>query len=239
MFTKEEFVNQTLRTKTGERLKILSVEGESLGELIIKTDNKKMYQLLVAYRSGFLRFENDSYNQLFQNYAESKDAEEQEIQRREEENLKRLAEQRRLEEEGMSDAIDSFRGKFAFLSNFHDCPVTYDGFTYRNNEAAFQAQKDLSRRDEFVDLNPTMAKRLGRKVVLRPDWERVKDDIMEEIVRCKFTQNPGLKEKLLETGERLLIEGNNWNDTYWGMCRGKGRNRLGMILMKIRKELRD
>lgn len=234
---KEDFINQTLISKSGERLKIVSAEGDNLEDLIIQTDNKKMYKLLTAYQSGFLRFEDNSINQLLQKHLQEKEEKKQRILKQEEKFLASLAEQSRLEEERLRDAIDSFRGEYAFLSNFYDCSISYNGHVYRNNEAAFQAQKDLSRSAEFTLLNPTMAKRLGRKVSLRSDWERVKLGIMEEIVRCKFTQHPELKVKLLATGERLLIEGNTWNDTFWGVCKGKGKNNLGKILMKIRKEL--
>ena len=90
--------------------------------------------------------------------------------------------------------IDSFRGKYFFLSNFFPAPVTYQGLTYQNNEAAFQAQKTLSQEQKivFTSLAPSDAKRRGRHVRLRQDWESVKDGIMEEIVRAKFTQNPKL-----------------------------------------------
>lgn len=67
----------------------------------------------------------------------------------------------------------------------------------------------------------------------------MKDGIMEEIVRAKFTQNQELKAQLLSTGDAILIEGNTWNDRYWGVDvrSGVGKNHLGKILMKIRLEL--
>jgi len=137
--------------------------------------------------------------------------------------------------------IDNFRGKYFFLSNFFPAEVTFEGITYQNNEAAFQAQKifDNEGKRAFADLQPKDAKRRGRHVRLRQDWEDVKDGIMEEIVRAKFTQNPKLKEQLLSTGNAQLIEGNTWNDWYWGvdMKSGAGKNHLGKILMKIREEL--
>ena len=135
--------------------------------------------------------------------------------------------------------INNFRGEYRFLSNFFPAPVTYRGLTYKNNEAAFQAQKDLSRLKEFTQLDPSAAKRLGRRVRLRSDWEEVKLDIMEDIVRAKFTQNQDLAQKLLNTYPQQLVEGNNWNDTFWGVCRGKGNNALGLILMVIRNELQN
>ena len=134
-------------------------------------------------------------------------------------------------------AIDEFRGKYFFLSNFYNVRVTYNGFTYLNNEAAFQAQKDPGRVREFLNLNPSEAKRLGRRVKLRADWEDVKDDIMAEIVENKFTQNKDLMQKLLDTKNEELIEGNTWNNKYWGVCNGKGKNILGKILMNLRANI--
>lgn len=137
--------------------------------------------------------------------------------------------------------IREFRGDYFFLSNFYEAPVTFQGLTYGSNEAAFQAQKclDLTERAEFTALRPSDAKRRGRRVCLRPDWETVKVELMEQIVRAKFTQNEDLKAMLLATGDALLEEGNNWNDTFWGVHKsnGRGQNHLGRILMKIRAEL--
>ena len=134
--------------------------------------------------------------------------------------------------------INEFKGEYYFLSNFYNTPVEYNGLKYLNNEAAFHAQKDLSRAEEFVNLPPNLAKRLGRKVNLRKDWEDVKVDIMYEINVAKFTQNEDLKEMLLKTGSAKLIEGNTWHDTFWGVCNGEGRNELGKILERVRSELR-
>lgn len=136
--------------------------------------------------------------------------------------------------------INSFRGKYFFLSNFYECTVTFDGITYMNNEAAFQAQKcvDKKDREQFSALDPSKAKRLGRRVELRKDWESVKIDVMTEIVRAKFTQNDDLKYLLLATGDEPLEEGNDWGDRIWGTVNGVGANNLGKILMKIRDELK-
>lgn len=87
-------------------------------------------------------------------------------------------------------------------------------------------------------LDPSSAKRKGRHVQLRHDWEKVKFDIMYEICKAKFSQNAELKDKLLATGDEYLEEGNTWGDRIWGTVNGKGQNNLGKILMRVREELR-
>ena len=138
--------------------------------------------------------------------------------------------------------INEFRGKYFFLSNFYEVPVTYRGITYRNNEAAFQAQK-VSSEDErktFSALNPSEAKKKGRHVTLRKDvdWDSVKTTYMYEICLAKFSQNEELKNRLLATGDKHLEEGNTWGDRIWGTVNGVGENRLGKILMRVREELK-
>lgn len=136
--------------------------------------------------------------------------------------------------------INEFRGKYYFLSNFFEAPVTYEGITYGNNEAAFQAAKvtDTTVKEKFSNLDPSSAKRKGRHVQLRHGWDRIKFNIMYEIVKAKFEQNSELREKLLETGDSHLEEGNTWGDRIWGTVSGKGQNNLGKILMRVREELK-
>lgn len=133
--------------------------------------------------------------------------------------------------------IREFQGKYRFLSNFYEVPVKYKGVVYNNNEAAFQAQKCPGRESEFTSITPSEAKRLGRKVPLRKDWEQIKEQVMYEICVAKFTQNPDLMSQLLQT-EGELEEGNYWHDTVWGvdLKTGFGKNKLGKILMRIREE---
>lgn len=135
--------------------------------------------------------------------------------------------------------IKEFRGKYYFLSNFSESKIELNGITFLNGEAAFHSFKDIQRQSEFSDLDPSLAKKKGRHVKLRGDWEEVKDDIMYQVVKAKFTQNEDLKQKLMSTGEEYLEEGNTWGDTYWGVCRGRGKNTLGKILMRVRDELSE
>lgn len=138
----------------------------------------------------------------------------------------------------MDKAITIFKGDYFFLSNFYVAPVVYQGIRFENNEAAFQAAKCPERMHDFCGLNPQRAKRLGRRVELRPDWEAVKYDVMYQVCKAKFTQNPDLRNKLLATGDAELVEGNTWGDQVWGVCKGVGENNLGKTLMLVRSELR-
>lgn len=135
----------------------------------------------------------------------------------------------------------TFRGKYGFLSNMYSVDFEWDGRTYHSSEAAFQSAKSLNpaERDRFTEMSGVTAKREGKKVSLRADWEDVKEDLMEEILMAKFSQNPDIARQLIDTGDMELVEGNRWHDTYWGVdvFTGKGENRLGKLLMKVRAAL--
>lgn len=142
--------------------------------------------------------------------------------------------------------ISSFTDEYAFLSNFFETTVVFERVMYTSAEAAYQAAKttDLEARKEFVFLSPGQAKRLGRALKLRPDWEIIKEDVMYEILRSKFNMRKDLKQMLLDTGDEYLEEGNTWHDNCWGNCSCPGcadipgANRLGKLLMRLREELR-
>jgi len=134
--------------------------------------------------------------------------------------------------------IDSFTGENYFLSNSSHSKIRMNGLTFNNGEAAFQSHKDPSRAAEFVGLNPSAARKLGRSVKLREDWEEVKDHIMYQVTVAKFSQNLHLKKRLLATGDKDLVAGNDWNDKYWGVYNGEGKNMLGRILMLTREYLK-
>lgn len=137
--------------------------------------------------------------------------------------------------------IDSFADEHDFLSNFHPCEVLFDGVLWRSVEHAYQAAKTNRAKERtaiFGAVSPAKAKRLGKKVSLRPDWDSVKVGIMEQLVRDKFARNPDLALRLLNTGDARLVEGNTWGDKFWGTVDGHGKNKLGEILMLVRSELR-
>ena len=139
-------------------------------------------------------------------------------------------------------AISQFRGEFRFLSNFFPATVVMEGLRFTDTEAAFQSQKEPEKAHMFEGLDPATTKAMGRKANLREEWDEVKNDVMRRVVRLKFEQNTDLRKRLIDTGDAVLIEGNNWHDNYWGACtcegceRKKGKNMLGNILMELRSE---
>ncbi len=138
--------------------------------------------------------------------------------------------------------VNSFTGEYEFLSNFYEgAPIEmFDGLVYKTTEHAYQAHKthNMEERKRVAAMStPGKAKRAGKHVWLRDDWEDVKISIMEGIVQKKFLTHFDLKDKLLATGNAHLIEGNTWNDPFWGVYKGQGTNHLGQILMKIRNNL--
>jgi len=141
----------------------------------------------------------------------------------------------------VQEAVVSFRDKYRFLSNMSPSSITIEGIRYPTVEHAFQAAKttDKELRKKIARAaNPAEAKRMGRELTLRSDWNDIRVKAMEYILRKKF-EDPKLLKQLLETGERELIEGNTWGDKFWGQVDGEGANNLGKLLMKIRKELME
>lgn len=129
--------------------------------------------------------------------------------------------------------IDSFSGEYRWLSNFwiHD---TVNGLSV---EHLYQAAKATTM-DDYLNVlacrTPGAAKRMGKEIVCRSDWDDVRLTLMEHFLREKFVWNTTLAVKLRETSHCLLVEGNHWGDTFWGVCDGKGENHLGKLLMNIR-----
>ena len=156
--------------------------------------------------------------------------------------------------------IDTFRNEYDFLSNFFGASLIWKMQTFSTSEHAYQWEKTdnpiekesilfnrgqhLSGKGSFlIPTTPGQAKRKGDLVTLRDDWEDVRLDIMYEILKAKFTQNWDLRQKLVNTGDALLIEGNTWCDNFWGQCtcekcqKKEKLNVLGKLLMRLRTEL--
>ena len=146
--------------------------------------------------------------------------------------------------------IDNFRLEYDFLSNFFLHPIIYKNKLWQTTEAAFQAMKtDNEDFQEQIRIakHPAVAKKMGKCVPIRKDWEDVKESIMKEVCTVKFSE-PKMAKALLDTGNAYLIEGTTWHDNLYGICVLKGcwrceskigKNILGKILMEIRKEILD
>ena len=143
--------------------------------------------------------------------------------------------------------IDDFRGDYAFLSNFFESPLWYRGKLWPTVEHAFQAAKMVKKEDEqkiYEAKTPGEAKRLGRTGEMIWDWDANRINVMRKLLQRKFLSNPVLLQKLLNTGDKELIEGNTWHDNYWGDCtcskcaNKNGNNMLGKQLMEIRNNVR-
>lgn len=137
--------------------------------------------------------------------------------------------------------IDKFGGEYSFLSNFYPHEFEYQGITWPTAEHAYQASKAKMENKAGVTRlilatkNPGSVKAFGKKIELREDWEDVKLHVMKEILRYKFSSDY-MSEKLMSTNGFDLVEGNTWGDTYWGVCRGVGKNYLGKLIMTIRQD---
>ncbi len=139
--------------------------------------------------------------------------------------------------------IDSFTlaSGHAFLSNFYPSTIWVEGKSWPTVEHAYQAYKTLNEESRELirkSKDPAIAKKLGRGIEMRPDWDAMKEGLMRDFVRKKF-ESPFLADLLLKTGDAELIHNNTWNDRVWGVCRGSGANLLGKILMEVRQELKN
>jgi ribA/ribD-fused uncharacterized protein len=140
----------------------------------------------------------------------------------------------------LASPITAFQGEYRWLSNFWPALVLLDDVAYPTVEHAYQAAKTVDD-DERAAIRAMMrtgqAKRAGRKVTLRPDWDAVKESIMLDLLRQKFAGPLGVQ--LAATGDAELIESNWWGDTFWGVCGGRGENRLGKLIMQVRSEIAE
>jgi ribA/ribD-fused uncharacterized protein len=136
--------------------------------------------------------------------------------------------------------ICGFQGEYLFLSNFFPVRIEHENIIYPSVENAYQASKTLDKqsRFRFVHMTAASAKRNGKTLPLRPDWEEIKVPLMKTLLVKKFQQTT-LRRKLLSTKNSLIEETNYWNDTFWGVCRNKGENKLGILLMEVRSEIQN
>jgi len=146
-----------------------------------------------------------------------------------------------------SDDINIFSGEHSYLSNFFKIDIIFNGLTYSSVEHAFIAHKSTDPKWQkfcaITKLTPGQLKRKGREIQLRSDWEEIKISIMEQLLRIKFSANPSITKKLLDTHNGRLLEGNWWHDNFWGQCgcdkcyNKPGKNHLGKLIIKIRDEI--
>jgi ribA/ribD-fused uncharacterized protein len=140
--------------------------------------------------------------------------------------------------------INKFDGIYSFLSNFYLIDILYEGIRYPSVENAYQSAKsyDPDYRYRVSICTAGASKRLGKQIQVIDYWDVIKIGIMYYLLKQKF-QNEKLREQILETKNLELIEGNNWHDNLWGDCQCdkckniKGKNILGILLMKVRDEL--
>lgn len=142
--------------------------------------------------------------------------------------------------------INDFRGEYRWLSNFHLVPIRYQGIDFPSTEHAYQAMKsfDHNVRLQFstaAGLTCKEAKKLGQEIFLRGDWEKIKNQVMEDVLRLKFKDGSELAYRLIGTVDEELREDNLHHDNFFGICQcgtcSGGLNNLGLTLMKLRSEL--
>ena len=138
--------------------------------------------------------------------------------------------------------ISRFNGKYEFLSNFYPSMFYFEGYRVSTAEHAFQmckATNSLDKNKIASSSTPGIAKRHGRQITIRPDWEEVKIEKMREVLQVKFSKDE-FKKSLIDTENAYLIEGNYWHDNFWGDCTCEkcadipGENVLGHLLMELR-----
>lgn len=148
--------------------------------------------------------------------------------------------------EGVNDYVGFCSREFCCLDNASAFRVEFNGVRFATAEAAYQAQA-------FVTTEPGIAYRIFEAPsahdanmiaqvnhdLRRADWDEVKVQVMESVLRAKLQQHPYVKQKLLETGDCPIVA-DSPADSFWGCgADRKGRNELGKLWMKLRAELRS
>ena len=133
---------------------------------------------------------------------------------------------------------------YGFMSNFAPYPFSDGGKIWPTSEHYFQAQKFLvpqiqEKIRQIVSPMDAALEGRNRQNPLRPDWEEVKDKVMLQALRMKFSQNTEIAKGLVATGDAILIE-HTRNDGYWADGGdGSGKNKLGLLLMQVREDLKN
>lgn len=144
--------------------------------------------------------------------------------------------------ENSEEKVFFYEREFYPLSNFSAFNLEWKGVLYMTSEHAYHSEKFTD--PEIIEKIKNArsahdAFKLSREYenMVRPDWLDVRVIIMEEIIRAKVAQHPYVKKKLLETGNREIVE-DSWRDDFWGWGPNKnGQNQLGKIWMRVRKGL--
>ena len=134
-----------------------------------------------------------------------------------------------------TNIISGFKGEYRWLSNFwvHD-PIK--GLTVEHHYQAAKAKHLADWLSIMAAESPFEAKKMGKEIEIREDWDQIKLILMEQFTREKYATNHNLRQKLMETEGSLIVEENHWGDVFWGVCNGAGQNYLGKIIMKVRDQ---
>lgn len=146
--------------------------------------------------------------------------------------------------EMMNEVIGFYPREFYPLDNFSSFKVEWDGYLYSSVEEAYQAASFMGSDEEMVQAikkshSADEAQRLAyvNKDKRRDDWDLIKLDVMELLLRLKLEQNPYVLKKLLQTGDYYIVE-DSPKDSFWGWGPDRcGENQLGRLWMKLRKEV--
>ena len=151
-----------------------------------------------------------------------------------------------------------FHSGHSTFSNFYLCPFTLNGYTYRTTEQYYQSEKaayfgDYKKAQQILaEYRPSRCKKLAYEIKNfdKKEWQQVARQVMLRGVLAKFSQNTVAKQKLLSTGDALLVEATNF-DNFWGSGlhilddthkdrkKWRGANTLGDVLVQVRQILKS
>ena len=148
--------------------------------------------------------------------------------------------------EQMDEVIGFYPREFYCLDNFSSFKVKHDGYLYSSLEEAYQALGFIESAPEIAEqIKKSNSAHEAQKIAYvnkekrRKDWDEIKVDVMEQLLREKIEQNPYVKKKLLETKDYLIVE-DSPKDNFWGWGENRdGKNQLGKLWMKLRKEFQE